>query len=457
MQQLDAKYTQLESGIQQQSLKLLKRLLRKEAKLQQAVEGKDSATAQRLFAGVDAQYLTLQHKLQSPINPKSADALKEYLPGVDSMQTALNFLGKSNNPLNTVLPAEKLSQIQGVRNALQQLQGRLQQANELKQFISEREQLLKEQLGKMGLGKQLLGMNKEVYYYQQQLQDYKNLLHNPKALEQKALAVVRSLPAFQQFWQKNSYLAQLFPMPENYGSAAALAGLQTRTDVQAIISQRMGGLQATGSPEQMMQQQIQQAQGEINQLKDKLNKLGGGNSDMTMPDFKPNSQHNKSFWNRLEYGFNVQSQQGTGFIPATTDFALSAGYRLNDQISAGIGGSYRMGWGNGWNHIKISSEGVSMRSYVDMQIARSASSDVRKLFGDLWITGGLEYNYMQSFKKLQDLHSHMKAWQKSALVGLTKKYKMGKKECKLQLLYDFLAAKQLPTVPSLKFRIGYSF
>jgi len=453
---LDTKYDQLESGIQKQSLRLLKRLLRKEAKLQQAVEGKDSTTAKQLFTGVDAQYQQLQSKLQSPIDLKIANPLKEYLPGVDSMQTALNFLSKPNNLLSSLLPSDKLSQIQGVGAQLQQLQGRLQQANELKQFISQREQLLKEQLSKLGLGKQLLGMNKEVYYYQQQLQEYKNLLHDPKALEQKALAIVRGLPAFQSFWKKNSYLAQLFPMPDNYGSIAALAGLQTRAEVQSIIGQRMGGLQAGGSPEQMMQQQVQQAQGEINQLKDKINQLGGGSSDMTMPDFKPNSQKTKRFLQRAELGFNIQSQRGTGFIPATTDFAITVGYKFSDHLSAGIGSSYRLGLGSGWNHIQLTNEGVGIRSYLDLQIAKSATSDIRKLFGDLWVTGGIEYNYMQSFRKLQELHSNVTVWQKSALVGLTKKYKLGKKECKLQLLFDFLAGKQLPAASSFKFRIGYS-
>jgi len=46
-------------------------------------------------------------------------------------------------------------------------------------------------------------------------------------------------------------------------------------------------------------------------------------------------------------------------------------------------------------------------------------------------------------------------WQKSALAGITKKYKMGKKEGNMQLLYDFLAGQQRPVAQPLKFRIGY--
>ena len=44
------------------------------------------------------------------------------------------------------------------------------------------------------------------------------------------------------------------------------------------------------------QQNLQAAQGQLNQLKDKLNKLGSnGGGDMDMPDFKPNQQKTKTF------------------------------------------------------------------------------------------------------------------------------------------------------------------
>ena len=415
------------------------------------MEDKDSTTAKQLFTGVDAQYLQLQSKLQSPIDLKIANPLKEYLPGVDSMQTALNFLSKPNNPLSSLLPSDKLSQIQGVGDQLQQLQGRLQQANELKQFISEREQQLKEQLSKLGLGKQLLGMNKEVYYYQQQLQEYKNILHDPKALEQKALAVVRGLPAFQSFWQRNSYLSQLFGVPSNYGDPSTLVGLQTRTQVQQLIQQSIGNSisaagGATMNPQQYIQGQMQDATQQLSQMRDKVNNLiNGGNSSMEMPGFKPNSQRNKSFLKRIQLGWNVQTEKNN-YTPTITDFGIMAGYKLGDNKTIGVGVTYKLGWGDGLNHIHFSSQGVGMRSFVDI-----------KAKGSIWVSGGFEYNYMQSFKSLQELHSQVNVWQRSVLLGLTKKYKVRGKDGNFQLLYDFLAYKQVPNSQPLKFRIGYSF
>ena len=80
----------------------------------------------------------------------------------------------------------------------------MQQAEEIKNYIKQRKELLKEQLGKFGMLKDMKNLNKEAYYYQQQLAEYKNLLKDPKKIEQKALDVLKKLPAFTSFMQKNS-------------------------------------------------------------------------------------------------------------------------------------------------------------------------------------------------------------------------------------------------------------
>src|SRR5262249_46220880 len=149
-----------------------------------------------------------------------------------------------------------------------------------------------------------------------------------------------------------------------------------------------------------------------------------GGSDMVMPDFKPDQQRIRSFFQRLEYGFNIQSQPGQSFLPAISDIALTLGYKLSDNKRFGIGASYKIGWGNGFKDMHISSEGIGLRSYVDV-----------KAKGSIWLSGGFEYNYLSSFRSVQDLHNNIDAWQRSALVGLSRKYKVGKKEGNMQLLY----------------------
>jgi hypothetical protein len=50
------------------------------------------------------------------------------------------------------------------------------------------------------------------------------------------------------------------------------------------------------------------------------------------------------------------------------------------------------------------------------------------------------------------------AWQRSALIGVSKKYKISKKvKGEMKLLYDFLANQHLPVSQPVLFRLGYGF
>jgi hypothetical protein len=446
---IDKKYSRLSNDVQKQSEKLLRRMQDKEAKLQKKLQGIDSLKAKELFETSKAKYEVLQNKIVLPVNTATAK-LKEFIPGLDSTNTALKFLSQANDLPG--IASDKLTQLSSVTNSIQELQGRLQQANEIQSFIREREAQLKETLANTGLGKELLGLNREVYYYQERLKEYKELLNDKKKLEEKLLVTVRELPAFQKLMQQNSYLAQFFRMPGTTASSAAITGLQTRTQISLQLSQTFSGPNV--NPQQYLQQQVQAAKSEMDKLKNKLNQFGGGgSSDMTMPDFNPNNQKTKSFLQRLEYGINIQNQRSSNFLPAVSDIAFTLGYKINSNKTIGVGGSYKMGWGSGWNNIRFSSEGIGLRSYADIKIP----SPARGVGGGLWITGGFEYNYLQAFNDFAAI-KNLDVWQRSALAGLTKKYKIGKKrEGEFQLLYDFLANRQVPQGQALKFRIGYKF
>ncbi len=334
LHRLGDQYGSLDKSIKNKTGKMLERLQKNEAKLQKKVAAKDSVKAKEIFVNSSNRYQALQTKLQQPIDKTVANPLREYIPNMDSLQTAFRFLERNSSKL----PTGQLQQIQAVSNQLQQLQGRLQQANEIQTFIRQREQQLKDQLSQYGgdVSKQLLGMNKQVYYYQQQLVEYKALLKDKQQMEQKALSAVRELPAFQSFMQKNSYLAQLFPSAENYSSSQALSTMQLRAQVQTMIQSRLGmpvttnagdlAAGSSGEPEQFMGQQIGQAQSVMSSLKDKVSNSGGSSSEITMPDFSPNGQKTKSFFKRLEYGFNIQSQRSNYLLPTTSQFAATIGY-----------------------------------------------------------------------------------------------------------------------------------
>jgi hypothetical protein len=249
--------------------------------------------------------------------------------------------------------------------------------------------------------------------------------------------------------RKNSQLASLFRLPGGDDpSATSLAGLQTRASVNALIQDRIG---SGADAQAIFTKNVQNAQSQLSQLKDKVAKysngsIGNGSSDIEEPDFRPNNQKTKSFLKRLEYGGNVQSQKARMMFPVTSDIGLSLGYKLNDKSVMGVGASYKLGLGRGWNNIQFSNEGVGLRSFIDYKIK-----------GSFFISGGYEQNYRTLFTSLERLRNY-NSWQSSGLIGLSKKYSVSKKlKGNVQLLWDFLSYSQRPQTQAVLFRVGYSF
>jgi hypothetical protein len=415
----------LQEKMLRKSLKALDRFARISRKL-------DSNAAKDLQAKVFALKNSIKH-------PVISRKVTQYIPRLDSLKMGLSFLDQNGAS-------------QKVKEALSStalLQKRFEQAEEIREFLKEKREELKAQLEKLGLGRQLKKINKEVYYYSARIKEYKEIFKDPKKIEKKALELLSKTKLFQDFFKKNSILASLFRMPGDPTDPtylASLQGLQTRAQVNALVQQQV----MAGGPNGMQQftANLQSARGQLNELQNRILKAGGGSSDAEMPEgFKPNSQKTKSFLKRLEYGTNIQSQKSSYLFPTTSDIGLSLGYKLNDKSTVGVGASYKIGWGRGWDHLNISSEGVGLRSYIDWKIK-----------GALWISGGFEMNYRSGFTNLSQLQ-HYDSWQRSGLLGISKvlpiKTKLFKKT-KLMLLWDFLSYEQVPRGQPIIFRIGYN-
>ena len=441
LNRLGDRYNGLTKDITNQSEKTLDEMEKRELRLKDKLMLKDTMAAKKLFGDIEAQYSQLRSKLESPVTNVVPRPLQEYIPKLDSLQTVMRFLSQPGSGAS----GAKLQQLQQLSGQLQQLQGKWQQAGQVQDFIRQREQQLTGPLTQYGMGGQLLGMNKQIYYYQQQMASYRQTLSDPGKMGQAAIGIAQKMPFFQRFMQKNSYLGQLCPMPANYGTPQALAGVPTSEDIGKLIAQKLGTADKKIDPQQYLQQQAEAGQDQLSQLKNKVAAAGGTSSDMEVPQFAPNTQKTKSFLHRLEYGFNIQTLSSTAFLPVTSQLAATLGYRLSDKATMGIGASYIMGWGSSLDHIAVSSQGAGLRSYLDV-----------KAKGSIWVTGGFEYNYLQAFSKWVDLEN-FDVWQKSALLGLTKKYKLGNKTGNIQLLYDFLAHSETPQGQPFKFRVGYTF
>ncbi len=167
---------------------------------------------------------------------------------------------------------------------------------------------------------------------------------------------------------------------------------------------------------------------------------------MDMPDFKPVQQKTKTFFRRLEYGTNIQTQHAAYYFPTTTDIGLSIGYKISDKNTIGIGVSYKVGWGSDFQHTNVSTQGIGLRSFVDIQ--------AKKRF---YLSGGFEYNFQPVASSAAGTIS---SWQQSGLIGVSKMVTMKTKvfkKTKIQFLWDFLSYMQIPRTEPFKFRVGYTF
>jgi hypothetical protein len=440
MSAMDRKYAGMQADLEKQAQKVLLGMQRKEDALQKKLAAKDSGTAQRVFNGVDAQYRKVSAQLSAANANTVSGSARTYLSRVDSLESALRFITASGG---SGLPAAKLQQLQALSGQLQQLEGKWAQAAEVQDFVRQREQVLQSKLGQLGSVASLGSINKEAWYYQQQLQQYKSELNDPEKVGELILGAVQKIPAFQAFWQKNSLLAQLFPLPAGYGTPMALDGLQSRAQLQGLFK---GSAGISANPD-YANAQMGQAQSSLDKLKDKVTSLGGtsGSGDMTLPNFVPDGQHGKFLWRRLEYGFNIQNANQTTWIPMTSNLALTLGYKISDKAVVGVGSGFILGLGNGIQSIHFSSQGVSFRAYTDIRVK-----------GGWWLSGGYERTYYQALTHLADL-SAVSNWQPGLLTGLMRKWPVGKRSASMQLLYNWLYAEQVPHAQALQFRIGYTF
>jgi hypothetical protein len=424
--------------------KALTRMQKHEEKLRRKLYKIDSIAANNLFSNTLNRYDEFQKKLNDKADKLTAAGLNNYLPYMDSLKTVLKFLEKDGNPLisqNRELQEKLTTAMKNVN----ELDNKLAQLKSIQQYLRERKQYLKEQLEKYGLGKYLKKLNKEVYYYSQLLSEYKSILSDPKRIEEKALALLRGLPAFKRFMERNSQLASIFGIPSmNAGAVpATLVGVQTRASVQQYIQANVVG---ASNPQQFIQQQIQTANKQLSQLKNNLPIFDKYGNAVEIPDFKVNTEKHKPFVKRLELGANVQFGKINRLLPTTGDFALSLGYKLNGSGIVGVGSSYRVGFGSGIQNIQFTHQGFGLRSFIDWKIK-----------GGFYVSGGYEKNYLPALQ-IPYAPVDFSEWQESGLIGLSKKYRINKKmKGSMNLLFDFLSYKNIPRSQPILFRVGWNF
>lgn len=434
---VDKKITSLDDDLTKKTAKYLAKLERQEKQMQAKLQ-KLNPESNRLFTDSKEKYEQFSKKLKDRSVKFNKLTGGQYIGRLDSLGTSLSFLKQFKD-----ISGKVTKPLQDLNN----LQDKLQQTEKIKQYIADKRKQIKELLSTYtkvpkSLQKQYERFSKTALYYSQQLQEYKEILKNPAKIEKKALGLLNKLPAFQKFFKENSQLASLFRLPGGENGASNLTGLQTRVSVGDLIQQQI----SIGGPnaQAQIQQNLAMAHSELNKLKDKINKYGGSGGDVDMPDFSPNKQKTKPFLKRFTYTSDFQFGKSNSLVPNGADIGLGIGYNFSDKIIAGTGIAYKLGIGN-ISHIRFSHLGMGVRSYLDI-----------KLKNQFFANGGFEMNYNAQFRNIDQLKNY-NAWQRSGLLGISKKYKVSNKlKGQILLLYDFLSYSHTPVSQPFIFRTGFS-
>lgn len=418
----------------------LQKLSQQEQIIKAALWKTDSLKAKELFGDIEDRYYKMAQLLHPTSNSTSPLV---YIGKLDSLGVSLELFKQLYSAKGKV--DGTAAEVDKTINGLKTLQQKLDASEKIRTALKQRQQMIAQALGKTALAKNMKNYNKQAYYYQQQLQEYRTLLKDPKQMGQRLLKELRKHPAFATYFSKYAQWASLFGLPTNtdgsMNNAVPIAGLQTRAALQTLLNDRFG---AGPNMEQLLQTQASTVAPRGDEMIPNNGLWTNGSGDEPQTDFKPNTQKTKSFWKRIEMGTNMQSNRGTRYLPVSSDWGLSAGYKLNDQSIIGIGISYSMGWGKDIQHIKITSNGAGLRSFLDY-----------KLKGGLWISGGAEMNYRNSFNVLEML-ADTKMWQKTGLVGFKKNFKSNKYSGNIRLLYKLFTTKNDFSEQPFIFRIGYN-
>lgn len=445
---IQTRITGFDKQLTRRTDKSLSRLIKQEERLKQQLAKSDKSAAENLFtSGIDSlkrMRASITSQIKKSVNPSSHT--EEYFPYMDTLKTSLTFLQQSEVLSNTTI--KNPSQITEALAKVKATEAKLQYSEKIKGYLANRQQELRQQLtqypGYDQAKKELDKMKKEVYYYQARIKGYEEILSEPARIEEEGTKLLRKSPAFQRFMADNGALATILTNK----CPTDIKDLQTRETVNKLLKDQMGLLEGDGS--QIMEEHLQQAHTEL----DKLKRQADGEGDADIPGFKPNGEKTKSLWQRLELGTDCHFNRNNDLLPASGDFGLSIAYRMTKKGTIGIGGGWKMGMGKDINHIHISHEGISIRSFLEYTVMKGIS-----------IRGGWERNFLIRQIATENLTELKKSsnWQQSALLGISKKMSiplktpiLKKKSASgnMQLLYDFLHDSHNPTTPALQLRVG---
>lgn len=190
-------------------------------------------------------------------------------------------------------------------------------------------------------------MDKQIFYLKRGFLSQKSAL-----MEKFELGETQKLLS-----QSKAQQAQLNALVQEKGTDALPARYQQQAQVKASLPQNRPGV--SHDTKARRDEQMQQSINRFEQAKLHAPDLSVLKDTLT---FVPDPYKGLPLRQRIRPGFNWQLIQAQGYFPATIDLAASLDYHLSKRITPMAGCSYRLGTGNGWDHLLLSDQGFSLRT-----------------------------------------------------------------------------------------------
>lgn len=277
-------------------------------------------------------------------------------------------------------------------------------------------------------GKWLTKMEKERYYYTAQINEYRKVLRDPATLDDKLMNTLRSDPRFSDF------VATLPAKPQDPGK------MQPRQLVQQMMQSQAAAIDS--DPVQLIKDAQKKGSDLLGDLSNQASSFGNLDNATQVPKFTPNPYKTKSFWERINVGFDLQFDRSTRFYPASGVAGAQASFNFDQRFSAGVLANYRFGTGE-IKRIRFSHAGAGYGAFANYKV---------------WKGLGVQAGYERNRRAETEVNETRYAaeWSSSALAGLTWEYGIGKKlKGSVGVFFDALYKRHTPQTNAVLWRMGW--
>lgn len=426
--------------VQRQQQKLLKQLKCKERKFAKRLKRQDSVA----FLTYQQDPITFDSigKMQQTDSATRLQRSKRYASSsIDSLRRINAFIESKANVVGT--PSEPNSAYSHKMNTESTKAGYNQYLGDL---IQKRTKNLKNiNASTKGGIKGFAGIDKSVFYSNEKVKVFQQIKDEPSRLEEKSLEYLQGHEGFDNCLKGNPGGMEALAGKGIDATALQKMGYQTKQQMNAQLQKKLGG--SGGGIQQQMSKDVAKWQDKANKLmtagkgvRQKSQELRNSQSSLKRfgkidkPSFKVNPMKAQPLTRRIEKQINWQTTRATlDGKPAIFQVSAMAGYKHTPNLTYGVGIAPSIGLGQNWSNIRISFEGLGLRSFAEWK----------------WIYGiGLYAGYERTYKmaafddKTTETNlvpnKHNTAIYNEAIVaGLTKTYSINEKwSGSIQVLYD---------------------